>query len=74
MNTCNNKLIDAGMLHPRTCAVCGLGPCHHRTVSKDITQNITCAFCGEGDFDAVGLKIHLTRGHCADFEGVEVAA
>ena len=25
-------------------------------------RNISCPFCGEGDFDAVGLKLHLTGG------------
>lgn len=33
---------------------------------------ISCPFCGEADFDLIGLKIHLTRGHCEAYE--ELAA
>ena len=29
-----------------------------------------CPFCGEDDFDAIGLKAHLLRGHCEAFESV----
>ena len=31
----------------------------------------TCPFCGEKDFDNVGLKWHLTSGHCDDFNNTE---
>jgi hypothetical protein len=33
-------------------------------------EYISCPFCGGKDFDEVGLKIHLTRGHCDVFEEV----
>jgi hypothetical protein len=26
--------------------------------------DVICPFCGEGDFDLVGLKMHLLRGWC----------
>ena len=33
--------------------------------------DMTCPFCGEGDFDAIGLKRHLTiSGWCEPFESV----
>ena len=31
---CNQLLIAAGKPHPRTCAVCGLGPCTTRPLSN----------------------------------------
>ena len=31
---------------------------------------IVCPFCGEPDFDALGLKLHLTRGHCAPYDNL----
>ena len=27
-----------------------------------------CPFCHEADFDAVGLKVHLSSGHCEAYE------
>jgi hypothetical protein len=32
---------------------------------------IKCQFCNEDDFDDIGLKIHLLRGHCEVFEAIE---
>ena len=32
-----------------------------------------CPFCNEQDFDATGLKIHLTAGHCEAFNNTSVA-
>lgn len=32
---------------------------------------IHCPFCGDADFDHIGLKDHLLRGFCNEFEGVE---
>jgi len=32
-----------------------------------------CPFCLEKDFDAVGLKIHLTAKHCDAFESLSVS-
>jgi len=29
-----------------------------------------CPFCGEDDFDKLGLKLHITRGHCEEFERI----
>lgn len=29
MTTCSHELRDAGQAYPRTCAVCGLGPCRN---------------------------------------------
>lgn len=28
---------------------------------------VACPFCDETDFDLIGLKLHLTRGHCNVF-------
>lgn len=32
---------------------------------------VICPFCGEGDFDLIGLKIHITRGWCQPFEDLD---
>ena len=32
-----------------------------------------CPFCGEDDFDLIGLKRHLTRGWCNEFERTDCA-
>lgn len=34
---------------------------------EDARQDIACPFCREDDFDVVGLKLHLTAGHCDVF-------
>jgi len=31
---CNNQLRTEGKPYPRTCKVCGLGPCHHPMVAQ----------------------------------------
>lgn len=33
---------------------------------------VKCPFCGEDNFDLYGLKIHLLRFYCEDFNNVEV--
>jgi hypothetical protein len=33
-------------------------------VMADHDCDVVCPFCGEGDFDLIGLKIHLWSGHC----------
>lgn len=30
----------------------------------------TCPFCGENDFDAIGLKLHLSCGNCERYNNV----
>jgi hypothetical protein len=37
-------------------------------------SDIECPFCNEQDFDAVGLKLHLTAGHCDAYEGINLAS
>jgi hypothetical protein len=32
---------------------------------------MTCPFCGEKEFDDIGLKHHLLRGWCAQFNLVD---
>jgi hypothetical protein len=34
-------------------------------------SGLVCPFCRDDDFDAVGLKHHLTHGNCQAFERVE---
>lgn len=29
---------------------------------------VACPFCGEDDFDLTGLRYHLKRGYCDQFE------
>jgi hypothetical protein len=31
---------------------------------------LECPFCKDSDFDDIGLKLHLLRGHCEAFEAV----
>jgi hypothetical protein len=33
-----------------------------------MSDSIQCPFCPEKDFDLIGLKRHLMRGWCVDFE------
>jgi hypothetical protein len=35
-------------------------------------QLIPCPFCEDTDFDSVGLKIHLTSGHCEKYNNLSV--
>ena len=32
---------------------------------------VRCPFCGDGDFDLVGLKLHINRGWCPIFEDLD---
>jgi hypothetical protein len=32
--------------------------------------NLHCPFCWEDDFDDVGLKVHLSAGHCEAYNNV----
>ena len=34
--------------------------------------NMICPFCNEKHFDSIGLKIHLTRGHCESFTNINL--
>ena len=36
-----------------------------------MNDELTCPFCQEHGFDAVGLKHHLTSGHCEPFNATE---
>ena len=36
-----------------------------------MSEEYICPFCKEADFDAMGLKLHLTRGWCDVFETIE---
>lgn len=31
---------------------------------------VDCPFCGDGDFDHVGLKVHLQAGDCEVWNGI----
>lgn len=33
-------------------------------------DNIICPFCNEADFDLIGLKNHLVKGHCDTFNEI----
>lgn len=35
---------------------------------------LSCPFCKDNDFDSIGLKSHLSYGHCEVFEATELAA
>lgn len=41
--------------------------------AADEVEYLTCPFCGTNDFDAIGLKGHLLRGWCDEFEAVELS-
>lgn len=36
-------------------------------------QDVVCPFCGEGDFDRIGLKLHLHLGWCEPFNETPLA-
>lgn len=38
------------------------------------TEDVVCPFCGEGDFDLIGLKMHLNMGWCNEFNDIKVNA
>lgn len=40
------------------------------TPTEENAEEISCPFCGENDFDLLGLKIHLMRGWCEQFEAL----
>jgi hypothetical protein len=42
-----------------------------RIVPDGKVAGLACPFCRDDDFDAVGLKYHLTHGKCQAFERVE---
>jgi hypothetical protein len=33
-------------------------------------SELKCPFCDAGEFDRVGLKAHLTHGHCEQYEAI----
>ena len=37
------------------------------------TEMLTCPFCEDGDFDPLGLKIHLERGHCEIYNVIDTS-
>lgn len=39
-----------------------------------MSDDVTCQFCGEGDFDLIGLKMHLRFGWCEAFEAIPSVA
>lgn len=42
--TCQKQLHEAGLPYPRTCADCGLGPCH-QDMTKSIRYCVDCKHC-----------------------------
>jgi len=49
------------------CRDCGGIEADHVTETS-ATKYLTCPFCGYAEFDAIGLKSHLTHGECEPFE------
>ena len=35
-----------------------------------MSEDVICPFCSEPGFDLLGLKLHLTNGHCVIFENL----
>ena len=56
-----------------------LGQCSRKDCPKfemptvEVRQDVVCPFCGEGDFDLIGLKIHLKMGHCDAYENMRLS-
>jgi hypothetical protein len=46
----------------------------HLIHSAPAPSNLTCPFCNEPDFDKIGLKRHLLRGWCEEFEDTPTSA
>ena len=38
---------------------------------SNTNDSIVCPFCGDGDFDLIGLKLHINRGWCQPFEDLQ---
>lgn len=53
-------------------ATCTRGMFRCSRKHREPTWQGVCPFCGDDDFDAVGLKVHLTAGYCARFNALEV--
>jgi hypothetical protein len=41
-------------------------------IKYEASLDVVCPFCGEGEFDKIGLKLHLERGHCDEYREVDV--
>lgn len=46
----------------------GDGTAHADPMQRDVM----CPFCLENDFDLIGLKNHLLKGHCDIFNATEL--
>lgn len=40
MSECADELRDAGKASPRTCAICGLGPCHKKPLPENMKPEV----------------------------------
>ena len=41
--------------------------------ASPVQDVVRCPFCGDGDFDLIGLKLHISRGWCQQFEDMETS-
>jgi hypothetical protein len=39
---------------------------------KEGSSDVICPFCQEGDFDLPGLKSHIIRGWCNEFNNTDI--
>ena len=70
---CGARFEDDGKPHPSLmlCAAC---PGAMKGVLQPVYDDSplqACPFCGEGDFDLIGLKVHLQQ-FCDEFDALPV--
>jgi len=41
--------------------------------ASPVQGDVRCPFCGDGDFDLLGLKLHIDRGWCQTFEDLDTS-
>jgi len=46
----------------------------HGNIEQKKSNSIVCPFCVEGDFDLIGLKLHLEQGWCNGFEKLDTSS
>lgn len=62
---------------PAICPVCAKEAGARMSIIQEVAMRspnptiLTCPFCGQDNFDAAGLKSHLSHGDCDLFNSIE---
>lgn len=41
--------------------------------TEHVNEDIICPFCGEKGFDKIGLKLHIERSRCDDYNNIDIS-